>query len=84
MLSGGLGWVKGSTSLGSQGALGVARRGREKVVCDGTDLGKPPESKLVLCFRGLTQCGNWAFECDRLGGELDLHPGSPLLSLDLE
>lgn len=80
--------MKGSISLGSQGALGMARRGREKVVCDGTDLGKPPESKLVLCFGGLTQCGNWAFECgkdcDRWGGELGLHPGSPLLSLDLE
>ena len=58
------------------------------MVCDGTDLGKPPEIKLVLCFRGLTQCGNWASECgkdcDGWGGELGLQPGSSFLSRDLE
>ena len=30
----------------------VVRTGREKVGCDGTNLGKPPESKRILCSRG--------------------------------
>lgn len=41
-------WPSGSS-------LGSLEGGREKVVCAGTGLGKPSESKLVPCSGALTQ-----------------------------
>lgn len=41
--------------------------------CDGINLGRPLEDKLVLCFEVLIRCRSWALEhgkdYDRSGGE---------------
>ena len=76
VLRDGLGRMREYTWLGSQGATGVVRTGREKVGFDWAEFRETPLEQMDPLLHWVTQSGSPAFECGKDGDTWGGEPGS--------